>query len=422
MSSNSKSGHSHHTLNTTHESALGIVPTIPHQSKDTHLESNQSQALNKVFQKFQNIFSKHDSDIGRITIAKHAIITRPHTPIQLRPYRRPQHEYDEIKRQVEELKAKGLIRESTSEYTFPVTLAPKKDNTKRLCIDYRHLNFVTIDDKMPMPRILEVLDRLSGSKYFTTLDVAWGYWHVEMDPNSIDKTAFVTNEGHYEWLVMPFGLKNAPSTFQRIIKQILGPLLYKGAINYLDDIIIYTKIFEEHIQLLEEVLKRLSQNNIKLKLKKCSFVKHEVTYLGHTISHNSVKPSSEKTEAIRNFPVPTNLRKVRQFMGLTSYYRRFITNFTRIVKPLRLLTHKGVSFHWGTEQQMAFETLIKALTSEPVLTLYDPNKKCTLYTDASKDGIGATLQQQDDDGTEHVIEYFSKALNKHQMNYSASEL
>ena len=420
LSSNNKSGPSPHTAKL--QSTLKLEPAKPPEFRASYLESSQSQALNKVLQKYFNIFSQHDSDIGRITVAKHSIVTTPHKPMQMRPYRRPQHEYDEIKRQVEELIAKGLIRESISEYAFPVTLAPKKDNTKRLCIDYRRLNFHTIDDKMPMPRILEVLDRLSGSKYFTTLDVAWGYWHIEMDPNSIDKTAFVTNEGHYEWLVMPFGLKNAPATFQRIIQQILGPLLYKGAINYLDDIIIYSETFEEHMQLLEEVLHRLSQNNIKLKLKKCHFVKPEVTYLGHTISHNTVKPSKEKTEAIRNFPVPTSLRKVRQFMGLTSYYRRFITNFTRIVKPLRFLTHKGVPFQWGNEQQTAFETLLKALTSEPVLTLYDPKKKCTLYTDASKDGIGATLQQTDDDGNEHVIEYFSKALNNHQMNYSASEL
>lgn len=341
-----------------------------------HLNTTEDSILNSIIQKHYHIFSQNESDIGRITIAKHSIITAPHPPIQRRFYRRPQSDYDEIKRQVTELKEKGLIRDSTSPWTFPVTLAPKKDNTKRLCIDFRPLNAITIDDKMPMPRIQEVLDRLSGAKYFTTLDVAWGYWHVEMDPNSIDKTAFVTNEGHYEWLVMPFGLKNAPSTFQRIIQQILGDLLYKGAINYLDDIIIYSNTFDEHIKLLDEVLTRLSSHNVKLKIKKCYFVKPEVTYLGHTISHNQVKPSPEKTEAIANFPRPSSLTKVRSFLGLAQYYRKFIPNFTRIAQPLTSLTRKDTQFHWGPQQETAFQTLITALTTSPVLALDNPNKPC----------------------------------------------
>ena len=386
-----------------------------------YLNTEEADQLNALLQKWFSLFSQ-DNNIGRITVAKHSIITTPHPPIQLRPYRRPQSDYDEIRTQIKDLLSKGLIRESTSPYAFPVTLAPKKDGTQRLCIDYRRLNAITIDDKMPMPRIQEVLDRLSDSKYFTTLDIAWGFWHIEMEIDSIEKTAFVTNEGHYEWMVMPFGLKNSPATFQRTIQKILGALLYRGTINYLDDIIIYTKTFEEHLQLLSEVFQVLSENSIKLKLSKCEFAKEKVTYLGHTISLNSVRPSPEKTSAIRDFPVPTNLKETQSFVGLAQYFRRFVKDFTQIAKPLTNLTRKNVAFSWGSEQQIAFNTLKRRLTEEPVLTLWNPKKQCILYTDASSVGIGATLMQIAEDGQEHVIEYFSKRLDKHQQNYSASEL
>lgn len=387
-----------------------------------YLEPTKAAKLNEILKRHNIVFSKSDEDIGKITIAKHKILTVPHHPIQMRHYRRPQHEYDETNRQVQTLVKSKKVRPSISPYASPTTLVRKKDGTYRLCMDFRRLNAITIDDKQPLPLIHEVLDRLKGAKYFTTLDMAAGYWHIEMDEESIEKTAFVTNEGHYEWLVMPFGLKNAPATFQRIIQRILGPLLYNGAINYLDDIIIYSETYDEHMKLLNDVLTLLVRANIKLKLSKCYFAKTEVNYLGHTVSQNAVKPSKEKTKAIDEFPIPDTLRKVRSFLGLSQYYRRFISNFTRIAKPLTLLTRKNQPFIWGTEQQRAFDSLKDKLTKPPVLAIFDPTKPCKLYTDASKDGIGATLTQISDDDEEHVIEYFSRRLDIHQQNYSASEL
>jgi transposase InsO family protein len=243
-----------------------------------------------------------------------------------------------------------------------------------------------------------------------------------MDPKSITKTAFVTNQGHYEWLVMPFGLKNAPATFQRIIQTALSDLLYKGAINYLDDFIIYTETFEEHIELLREVFKRLRQHNIKLKLSKCFFAKSEVEYLGHIISHNTVKPSPRKIEAVKEFPIPKTVREVRRFLGLTGYYRRFIENFSIRAKPLSDLTKKAIPFHWSPDQQIAFETLRDAIIQTPVIAMFDPNKQCSVFTDASKIGIGAILTQKDEQNHDKVIAYYSKRLNSTQENYSASEL
>ena len=254
--------------------------------------------LKSILDKHKLLFSQSESDIGRISIAKHKIVTVPCPPIQVRYYRRPQSEYDEIHRQVKELLSKGLIRESKSPWASPVLLVKKKDNSNSMCIDYRPLNEVTIDDKMPMPRIDDIIDRLRGAHYFTTLDVAWGYWHIEMSPDSVEKTAFVTNEGHFEWLVMPFGLKNAPATFQRIVQQILHKYSYKGVINYLDDIIIYSENYNVHLNLLNEIFQILREHNVKLRLKKCLFAQTEVQYLGHLIGHNSVKPSPEKIKAI----------------------------------------------------------------------------------------------------------------------------
>ena len=243
-----------------------------------------------------------------------------------------------------------------------------------------------------------------------------------MDPDSIEKTAFVTNEGHYEWLVMPMGLKNSGATFQRILQEILGPYLYKGAINYLDDIIIYSETIEEHSKLLDAILQRLIDHGVKLKLEKCKFAQSEVTYLGYVISHNQVKPSEKKTKAIREFPAPKSVTCLRRFLGLSQYYRKFIENFSRKAKPLTRLTRKNVPFKWGNEQKAAFELLKRELTQPPVLAIFDPKKSCILYTDASSIGLGATLMQKDEDGHEHPIEYFSKQLNEAQENYNASEL
>uniref|UniRef100_A0A158P4S6 RNA-directed DNA polymerase n=1 Tax=Tetranychus urticae TaxID=32264 RepID=A0A158P4S6_TETUR len=385
-------------------------------------ETHEKDQLAALIEKHKSAFAQNETDIGRITVAKHRITTINHPPIQLRAYRRPQAELDEISRQVKEYKEKGLVRDSESPWAFPVTCVPKKDGGTRLCIDFRRLNALTIDDKMPLPRINDVIDRLQGSKYFSTLDVKWGYWHIEMDPESIEKTAFVTHEGHYEWLVMPFGLKNAPATFQRILQRVLGSLLYNGAINYLDDIIIYSKTFSEHLQLLEKIFTLCKDNNIKLKLSKCDFAQNEVDYLGYIISEEGVRPSKQKVKAVEHFPVPSNVKEVRQFLGLANYYRRFIDKFSTISKPLTRLLCKNIAFHWKDEHQTAFQILKNKLINEPVLAIYNKDEPCTLYTDASKIGIGATLVQTDKHGLEHPIAYFSKALNEHQGNYTAFEL
>ncbi|UYV78936.1 K02A2.6-like, partial [Cordylochernes scorpioides] len=390
-------------------------------SPETHLPSVQQKELNQLLKENQALFSQHETDIGRIAV-QHKIHTIEHPPISCRPYRRPLAEYDEIKRQVEELSKKGLIRESQSPWAFPVVLVSKKDGSQRMCIDYRKLNAITIDDKQPLPYIQDMFDRLHNAKYFTTLDIAWGYWHVEIHPDSVEKTAFITNDGHYEFLVMPFGLKNAPSTFQRIIQHIIGNLLWNGVCNYQDDILIYSSTFKDHIELLKKIFDKLKENNIKLKLKKCSFAKQEIRYLGHIIGHNKIKPDPEKTKAINEFPQPKTVKQVRQFLGLAGYYRKFIPKFSEIADPLTSLTRKNKLFKWTTEVNKSFQELKSHLSTDPVLSTYDPSLPCKLYTDASKLGIGAILAQIGNDNQEHVISYYSGKLLPHQQNYSAFEL
>ncbi|UYV74836.1 K02A2.6-like [Cordylochernes scorpioides] len=365
--------------------------------------------------------TKHAIDLGKVAI-QHKIITKSEQPISLRPYRRPLKEYEEIAEQVKELLEHKLIRISDSPWAFPVVMVPKKDGNKRMCIDYRRLNEITLDDRQPLPHIQDMFDRLHVSRFFSTLDVAWGYWQIEMDPQSIQKTAFVTSDGHYEFLVMPFGLKNAASTFQRIIQHILGELLWKGTCSFQDDILVYTKTWQEHIELLSKVFDKLRLYNMKLKLSKCIFGRTEVKYLGHIISHNQLKPDPGKVKSIQDFPRPDTVKKVRQFMGLANYYRKFVKDFSKISFPLVRLTRKNQPFIWNEEVEESFAKLKMALSTKPVLAIYNPDYPSKVYTDASKYGIGAILTQIGPDNEEHVIAYYSKTLQPDQENYSAYEM
>ena len=400
-------------------SAPSTVVTA-YQSSTT--SSSKTASLQTLLTKYDSVFAQHDTDIGRISIARHHIRLQPDTsPIYLRPYRHSQSDTEEIRRQIVALKKKGLVRDSISPWSSPVTLAQKKNGDRRLCIDYRRLNQVTIDERHPLPIIQDVFDRMSSARYFSTLDIAWAYWHIALDEESIEKTAFSTLDGHYEWLVLPFGMKNSPATFQRIIRLIVQDLLPKGVDAYLDDIIIYTRTEEEHLQLLEEVLSRLLQHNAKLRREKCIFFTKQIQYHGHIISGGTLQPAPEKLQAVAEFPVPTTLKQLERFLGLTSYYRRYIHRFSFIAEPLHRLKKKGVDFVWGTDQQMAFDTLKKKLTEPPVVAIFDDNKATFLHTDASEIGIGSILMQKNDQNQKEVIAYYSRRLTEAESKYDNCE-
>ena len=263
----------------------------------------------------------------------------------------------------------------------------KRDGTRRFCIDYRGLNSVTKADTFPLPRIDDLLDQLGGMRYFSTLDLASGFWQIQVEPTSREKTAFVTPHGLYEFLVMPVGLTNTPTVFQRLIQKVLAGLNPRDGKDfvaaYLDDILIFSQTLEDHLVHLRKVIDRLKAVNLNLKPTKCKFVRKEVGYLGHLITAEGLRPNVRQTEAVQNFPRPDNVQGVRRFLGMTSYYRRFIARFARIARPLHHLTSKDVPFHWSPECELAFVTLKSKLVTPPVLAYPRSGVEFTLETDAS---------------------------------------
>ena len=314
---------------------------------------------------------------------------------------------------------KGIIRPSSSPWAAPIVLAKKKDGSLRLCIDYRRLNAVTKRDSFPLPRTDSIIDATAGAQWYSTLDLESGYWQVEVYPPDRAKTAFVVPFGLYEFFTMPFGLTTAPATFQRLMQTVLNELVPKDCLIYMDDIIVHGRTIREHNQRLTEVLMRLREAGLTVKSKKCQFLRQEVLFLGHRLSAAGVQVDSSKTARILSWPTPKNAQDVRSFIGLASYYRKFVRNFAAIASPLHRLTEKGRPFRWTTECTEAFTRLKQLLSSAPILALpiTTPSAgRFILDTDASERAIGAVLSQEQG-GHEKVIAYASRNLDKRERNY-----
>lgn len=336
-----------------------------------------------------------------------------HKPPTTSPYKMNTVELLELKKQLTELLKQGFIRPSTSSYASGCLFVTKKDNSKRLCIDYRKINTLTVKQKYPIPDIAVLLEQLQGSTVFSKIDLRQGYHQVLMEPSSIPYTSFVTRYGQFEWTVLPFGLSEAPSTFMSLLQSIFFDLLDSCIIVYLDDLCIYSKSIEEHTHHLRLVLNRLRQHRLFAKLSKCEFYQSSITFLGHRVTAAGIKPEQEKVDSIVKWPIPNNKREVQQFVGLANFYRRFVNSFSQISFPLTQLTKDNQTFVWGPTQQQAFETLKKAITSAPVLALPDITKTFTLVTDASNVAIAATLLQND-----HPVSFYSRKLKGAECNYS----
>ena len=384
----------------------------------------QCNALKQLIAANADVFALSDDELGHTDLVQHHVDTGDSPPIK-QPVRRVPFFYrDKIANLVVEMEDLGVIQKSCSAWSSPVVLIPKKDGSYRFCVDYRKLNNVTKKDVYPLPRIDDILDTLSGAKFFSTLDLAAGYWQIGLDPATSAKSAFVTHQGLHEFVRMPFGMCNAPATFQRLMEVVLAGLLWKNCFVYIDDVLVCSNTFEEHLTHLKEVLSRLQQAGLRLKAKKCLFLRDEVSYLGHVVTSQGIKPDQAKTEKIRDYPAPTDISQVRQFLGLASYYRKFVPEFAKIAAPLHFLLKKDVEFQWSPECTQAFGKLKKALIHAPVLAYpqFNSTHPFILETDASTRGLGAVLAQQQDDGKVHPIAFASRSLTTAEKNYAITEL
>ena len=303
----------------------------------------------------------------------------------------------------------GVIQPSSS----PIVLVAKKDGSTRFCVDYRKLNMITKPDVFPLPRIDDSLDLLAGTRFFSTLDLASGYWQVGMEANSREKTAFTTQEGLFEFTVMPFGLCNAPAMFQRLMENVLTGLAREKCVIYLDDILVIGKTFEEHLSNLREVFVRLSRAGLQLKPSKCKLLHREVQFLGYVVSASGVAADPKKVSAVADFSRPKDLKSLRAFLAPTSYYRKFVPRYSTIAQPLYTLTQKDEPFHWSDGCEEAFKQLKTILTIAHILAYPLFDRDFFLETDASGVGLGAVLSQQQDDQRIRPIAFASRTLQAH---------
>ncbi|KAJ9544764.1 hypothetical protein OSB04_024471 [Centaurea solstitialis] len=339
------------------------------------------------------------------------------TPIAKAPYRLAPSELKEMLAQLQELLDKGFIRPSTSPWGAPVLFLKKKEGTMRMCIDYRELNKVTIKNKYPLPRIDDLFDQLQGAKFFSKIDLRSGYHQLKVREEDIPKTAFRTRYGHYEFLVMSFWLTNAPAVFMDLMNRVCKPYLDEFVIVFIDNILIYSKMAEEHGEHLRKVLEMLKREQLYAKFSKCEFWLKEVQFLGQIVTQDGIKVDPAKIEAIKDWESPKSPLEVRSFLGLAGYYQRFIEHFSAIATPLTALTKKDVKFDWTSTCEYAFNNLKGKLTSAPILTLPNGTDGFVVYCDASKLGLGCVLMQGG-----KVIAYVSRKLKVHELNYPTHDM
>ena len=386
----------------------------------SHLTFGNKQTLLGTLEKFTSIMVEQDLDLTEAKVKPCHIDTGDAKPIRQKPYKMHLKHQEHLRKEIKSMLETGVILPSHSPWSSPIIYVQKKDTSLRLCVDYRKLNNVTKQSSYPLPNIETMLNKFNGATVFSKLDLKSGYWQVPMDKESQEKTAFICEEGLYQFSRMPFGITLGPSVFQYLMNDVLGENRYSFAFVYLDDILIFSKTFEEHIEHVKTILSLLQKKNLQIKPSKCEFATPFTYYLGYKISNEGIHTEEKKVETVKNFQVPATQKGVRSFLGLINYYSKFIPNLAEIAAPLYDLTPKGKKFLWSSECQKAFEILKKSLCTAPILKHPDLSKKFYLQSDASDKAIGAILLQ------EHKeilcpIGYYSRKLNKSQLNYSTIE-
>lgn len=386
---------------------------------DPSVPSEVRTQLQELMASYSEIFSYGEYDLGCTTMAQHDINTGHNRPFRqpLRP--QPWAYKPAIDQLIDDMQAQGVIEPCQSDWASNIVIVKKKDKSIRFCVDYRHLNSLTQKDAYPLPRIDTCLDTLSGAAWYSTFDLRSGFHQVPVNPRDINKTAFICHRGSYRFPRMPFGMCNAPATFQRLMDTVLKNLNFEICLAYIDDIIVFSHDLSSHMERLNKLFQRLKEANLKLKISKCNVLQKQVTFLGFSISQRGVGTDVEKVAAVRDWPVPTNLKQCRAFVGLCQYYRRFVPRFSEIAAPLHALTKKGARFIWNEECQSAFNTLKSALVGADVLALPNETDSFILDCDASDQAMGAVLSQVQN-GEERPICYASQLYDSHQQNYNVT--
>lgn len=381
-----------------------------------HLSEEQCSNVWRLLLEFQDVFSLSSGDLGKTALVKHTIDTGQAVPIKQAPRRLPLAKQEWARQELVSMQEQGIIEPGFGPWAAPVVLVDKKDGSQRFCVDFRRLNEVTKKDSYPLPRIDAILDALGGSSWFSTLDLKSGYWQIEMDAADREKTAFSMDGGLWQFKVMPFGLCNAPATFERLMEMVMSGMPKQALLVYLDDLIVHADGFDQELSNLRDTFTRLRNAGLKLSPKKCHLFKRETSFLGHIVSAKGLATDPEKATAVVNWPQPRNTTDVRSFLGLCAYYRRFVKDFAIVARPLYELTGKNRKFLWSIECGEAFNKLKLLLTNPPILRFPNLHKEFVLDTDASQTGIGAVLSQVDGE-EEYVLAYFSRLLSKAERRY-----
>jgi predicted aspartyl protease len=412
--------------NTSEISMIALVESLPLDPNNYPLPETISAQIVNVPPEFRsdvvNLLTEYaelfrTEPLGTSRRFEHRIELNDPEPVRMMPRRVPLTQYQPMKDEVERMLRLGVIRKSVSPYASPIVLVKKKSGEIRFCIDFRNLNSKTIPDAYPLPYVSDILGALQGAKFFTTLDLSSGFWQIKMREKDIYKTAFCIPNGHYEFLKMPFGLCNSVATFQRMMNELLEPMLHRGVVLFVDDVVVYSDTIPGLIERLRQVFELLRSDNLTLHPGKCVLFKTEVKVLGHRVSAEGIQPLNDKIEAIESWPTPKNKKETRSFLGLCSYYRQYVSEFAKIAAPLHKLTGKNAIWQWTDREAESFVNLKEALQTTPVLQLYDPNKPVMVDCDSSGYAIGGVLVQPDNDGNEKPVAYFSRCLNKAEAGY-----
>ena len=391
-----------------------------------HLDKKEQCILEPVLWKYKHLYyGLGSAELGSTSQVEHSIETGDARPIKKNPYRTPHDLKPVVEEHIDYMLKKNIIEPSMSPWSSSIVLVQKKSKDGsikyRFCVDYRTLNAMTKPDAYPIPNIMDTLDSLGHSKIFSVLDMASGYHQIPIKPKHKEKTAFSCHRGYFQFVKMPFGLNNAPATYQRCIDVVLMGLKGIDCLAYLDDIICFSTTMEEHAKKLQTIFERLEQANFKIQPEKCVFATDTVQYLGHICTPLGIRPDPEKVRAIEDYPVPKTVRDIRSFIGLAGYYRRHVPNFAKLAQPLTNLTKKDVPFLWTNEHQNAFESLKRNLSTKPLLIYPDFSQPFIVACDASTKAIGAVLSQVRN-GEERPVAYCSRQMNSAESKYSVTEL